>query len=275
MPECLLWTSLWQPAATVPWRSTSRKTGAPSKPRGARTCSCFRPIPPKISAICVKWPSRLRPGRLPADRSPSRRNSACNGTIGRRVAYHLLSRSAMRSMHLAFPVAAIGLCLTACDVVDWGGMERFSRDFHYSYALASDGRISVETFNGGVEISGWDQNTVDISGTKYGPTQDAADDLKVNVDNSRDSVSIRVSRPSERRNNQGARFVIKIPRTAYIDRITTSNGEIRTTDGAGPARLRTSNGAIRVSGLRGSLDAVSSNGPVELLDVDGDVVAHT
>jgi len=174
------------------------------------------------------------------------------------------------------PVLAAGLLgLTACDVMDIGNFERFSRDFHYSYPLHAGGKLAVETFNGSVEISGWDQDTIDISGTKYGPTQEAADDLKVNIENSPDSVAIRVVRPIERRNNQGARFVIKIPRAALMDRITTSNGAIRTSDGSGPARLRTSNGQIQVTGLHGSLDAQTSNGAVELLDVEGDVVAHT
>jgi DUF4097 and DUF4098 domain-containing protein YvlB len=177
---------------------------------------------------------------------------------------------------LLLPALGAGLlCLTACDFTDLGEMDRFNRDFHYSYPLGANGKLSVETFNGSVEVSGWDQNTVDISGTKYGPTQRAADDLKVNIDNSRDAVSIRVLRPSERRNNQGARFVIKVPRSALLDRITTSNGAIRTTGGSGPVRFRTSNGPIHVAGLRGSLDAQTSNGAVELLDVDGDVVAHT
>lgn len=178
---------------------------------------------------------------------------------------------------LLFPalfLAAALLCLTACDV-DLGSFERFTRDFHNSYPLKSDGRLSVESFNGSVEISGWDQDTVDISGTKYGPSQDAADSLKVEIDNSPDAVSIRVIRPSDRRSNLGARFVIKIPRAARLDRITTSNGAIRTEDGTGPARLRTSNSSIRVLDLRGGLDAQTSNGSVELTGVDGDVTAHT
>ena len=181
----------------------------------------------------------------------------------------------MRPKFLLPALAAGLLCLTACDVVDLGSFERFSRDFHSSYPLHSAGKLAIETFNGSVEISGWDQDTIDISGTKYGPTQEAADDLKVNIENTPDAVTIRVVRPIERRNNQGARFVIKIPRAAMLDRITTSNGAIRTTDGSGPARLRTSNGQVHVSGLHGSLDAQTSNGAVELMDVDGDVVAHT
>jgi DUF4097 and DUF4098 domain-containing protein YvlB len=175
---------------------------------------------------------------------------------------------------LAPAVAAAVLSLAGCDM-DFGPSERFSRDFHNSYPLKAGGRVSVETFNGSVEISGWDQETVDISGTKYGPTQEEADALKVNIDNTPDAVSIRVVRPSERRNNLGARLAIKIPRGAVLDRITASNGAIRTRDGSGPARLKTSNGQIRVESLRGSLEAQTSNGSVELADIAGDATVHS
>ena len=181
----------------------------------------------------------------------------------------------MRAKLLLPILAAALLGLAACDFEDFGGFDRYRQDFHYTYPLKSGGRLLVETFNGSVEVSGWDQETVDISGAKYAATQEAADALKVAIDNSPDSVSIRVTRPSDRRGSMGARFVIKIPRAAYVDRIFTSNGAIRTEDGSGPARLRTSNGEIRVQALRGSLDAQTSNGAVELIDVEGDAKAHT
>jgi DUF4097 and DUF4098 domain-containing protein YvlB len=173
-----------------------------------------------------------------------------------------------------FAVVAALLSLSACDV-EFGDMGRFSHDFHYSFPLQAHGRVSVETFDGSVEISGWDQETVDISGTKYGPTQEIADNLAINVDHTADSVSVRAVRPAERRGNMGARFVVKIPRGAGLERITSSNGTIRTIDGAGPARLRTSNGSIHVEALRGSLDAQTSNGAVELTDVDGEATVRT
>ena len=174
------------------------------------------------------------------------------------------------------PLLAAGLFgLTGCDFTDLADHERFSRDFHFTYPLNATGRLSLETFNGSIEVSGWDQNTIDISGTKYGPSQQEADDLPVSIDHTAEAVSIRVVRPSIRRNHQGARFVIKLPRTALMDRLTTSNGAIRTIDGAGPARLKTSNGAIRVEHLQGRLDVQTSNGSVELVDIDGDVTAHT
>jgi DUF4097 and DUF4098 domain-containing protein YvlB len=176
----------------------------------------------------------------------------------------------MRPKLLLAAVAAASLLLAGCDFEDFGDVTRYQRDFHASYPLKAGGRLSVETFNGSIEITGWDENTVDISGVKYGPTQESADSLRIDMDNTPDSVSIRAVRPSDRRSNQGARFTIRIPRSAVLDRIATSNGAIRTMDGAGPARLRTSNGQIRVQNLKGSLDAQTSNGSVELSDIDGD-----
>ena len=97
---------------------------------------------------------------------------------------------------LILPAIAAGLVVLAgCDFEDLGGgFERYHEDFHYNYPLKSGGRLTVEGFNGSIEISAWDQNTVDISGTKYGPTQEAADDLEVSVDHSAGGVGIRRAR---------------------------------------------------------------------------------
>jgi hypothetical protein len=174
-------------------------------------------------------------------------------------------------------VAAAALSLAACDVDFTFAAGRYIHDFHYTYPLDPGGRLSVETFNGAVEIVAWDQNTVEISGTKHGPTQWEADNLPVAIDHSPASISIRVERPSSRRGNLGAQFVIQVPRSTVLDRLTTSNGAIRVTGGTGPTRLRTSNGSIRVNALGGSLEATTSNGPItaELARVDGPVRAET
>lgn len=179
---------------------------------------------------------------------------------------------------LTIPLIAAALfCLAACDIEDFASTSRYDRDFHYSYPMKPDGRLEVESFNGSIEISGWDQPTVDISGTKYGPTQDSVDALRVDVSNTPERVYVRIVRPSDRRGNQGARLTIKVPRTAVLDRVNTSNGHIRTVDGAGPARLHTSNGAIHVEDLRGPLTVETSNGALDLsfTDLSGDLRANT
>jgi len=181
----------------------------------------------------------------------------------------------MRAL-LVTPMLAAALTLAGCDIDDFdGGWQHYNRDFHYSYACAPGSRVSIETFNGSVEVTSWGENTIEIDGTKYGPTQAAADSLRIDIDRSADSVAIRAVRPVERRNNQGARFVIKAPRTVVLERITASNGAIHTEDGVGPSHFRTSNGSVRAERLRGRLDAETSNGRIELADVEGDAQLRT
>jgi len=166
------------------------------------------------------------------------------------------------------------LLLAGCDWEDFGSSDRYSADFHYNYPLKPGGRVSLDNFNGSVEIAGWDQETVDVSGAKYGATPEARDAVKIEVTPAPDSVTIRTIRPSDRR-NVGARFVLRVPRRALLDRIVTSNGSLRLNDVNGPARLKTSNGSLKVFHLAGNLDAGTSNGTVEVEDVKGDCTVRT
>jgi DUF4097 and DUF4098 domain-containing protein YvlB len=181
----------------------------------------------------------------------------------------------MRAKFILPALAAGLIVLAGCDIEDMGGFERYHEDFHYSYPLKAGGRLTVEGFNGSVDISTWDQETVDISGTKYTRSQMDTHDLRIEVDHSPDSVSVRAIRSSTRRGNYGATFAIKVPRGVVLEHVTTSNGAIRASDGAGPARLKTSNGHVEVRRLKGTLNAETSNGAVELQDIDGAVEVHT
>ena len=89
-------------------------------------------------------------------------------------------------------IAAVALVFTGCDDWgDWGDSNRFKEDFHHSYALKPGGRISLENSNGSVEIIGWDQDTVDITGQKYASTEAVLRSLKIDIVASADSIRIR------------------------------------------------------------------------------------
>ena len=177
---------------------------------------------------------------------------------------------------LRIPFLAVALlALAGCEFEDWGAVERRSQDFHFNYPLKSGSRLSVESFNGSIEISGWDQETVDISGTKYAGSDDLLAALKIDIQNSADSVYIRAVRPSSYRGNVGAKFVIKVPRNCQLDRVVSSNGPVRTIDVGGPARLKTSNGPIRAQNVGGTLDAQTSNGSIEANNISGSAYLHT
>ncbi len=167
------------------------------------------------------------------------------------------------------------LGLVGCDLEGLAGMARVEEEFHESHAMEPGGRISVESLNGAVEIQGWDQDEVDISGRKYAASQEMLDALDVDIVASDDSVRIRVIEPSGRRGNRGASFTIRVPREIEIELVETSNGRVRMEDVDGNARLRTSNGGVRISNVTGDIEARSSNGPIELAQYSGSANLRT
>ena len=159
----------------------------------------------------------------------------------------------------------------------WAGdSNRFKEDFHYGFPQSAGGRLDLENFNGSVEILGWDQNTVDISGTKYAEDESMLRALRIEATQSGNTVTVRTMRPEPRRWNGGARYLIRVPRRTELTRIHSSNGSLRVEDVEGPvADLTTSNGRIQLRNVKARVEARTSNGSVDVQTVEGGVNIRT
>jgi DUF4097 and DUF4098 domain-containing protein YvlB len=151
---------------------------------------------------------------------------------------------------------------------------RVQAEYHQSYPMQPGSRITVDNQNGSIEITGWDQNTLDISATRYAETQQALDQLKIDVATSADGIHIRTLAPQDL-GNVGVKYTIKVPRRAELAEIRSTNGAIRVNDVEGSASLHTSNGSVHASKARGKLQIGTSNGAVEVRDIEGDTDVHT
>src|SRR5215468_4294203 len=98
---------------------------------------------------------------------------------------------------LALPLAVF---LTGCDIEDLAfDSTRYKEDFHGNFALKSGGRLEIENFNGSIEITGWDKDSVEVTATKYAPTEDLLRNLKIEVNAQGETVRIRTVRPTDYR----------------------------------------------------------------------------
>lgn len=181
----------------------------------------------------------------------------------------------MRKHFLALALFSILPFQIACDFEDFGSSDRFREDFQYSYRLKPGGSLTLENFNGSVEILSWEKDSVQVTGAKYASTESQMHALKIDAASTPDSLAIRTIRPSDRHGNSGAKYVLRVPRQVQLSRITSSNGSIRVEDIQGSARLETSNGSVRFRKLSGRLDVRTSNGSVEGSGVDGDANVRT
>jgi DUF4097 and DUF4098 domain-containing protein YvlB len=178
---------------------------------------------------------------------------------------------------LAFiPVLALAGATVGCDDFDMDmGGARVEAPFHYSYDVNPGAHFELETFNGNVEIRSWDQNKVDISGTKFANSAALRDAIRIDTHATPDSVTIRTVRPSEHHGNMGAKFIVRVPHAMALDRIVNSNGGIRVENVAGPVHASTSNGGVTLSQIQGAVNADTSNGGIDLTDVTGNATLET
>ncbi|HLJ46509.1 MAG TPA: DUF4097 family beta strand repeat-containing protein [Bryobacteraceae bacterium] len=168
------------------------------------------------------------------------------------------------------------LLLTSCvDFEDWADSDRYKDDFHYAYAFAPGGSLSVDNQNGSIEITSWEQDSIEINGTKYASSKALLDDLKVDINHDSGHVRIRTLRPDWTHGNSGVRYAIRVPRRIQIDDVGSTNGSIRLEMTEGNARLHTTNGGIRVLEVKGEVTARTTNGRIQANRIEGNVAAHS
>lgn len=172
-------------------------------------------------------------------------------------------------------LATTGLAGCDIDPTEWGDSNRYKEDFSYTYKLDPGGRLFLESFNGSVEIMGWDKDSVEVTGTKYAARRENMENLKIDAVSEPSYLRLRAIRPVERNCNCGAKFVLRVPKKITIERVETSNGAIRAESLIGPARLKTSNGSLRLWSLSGDIEATTSNGPIEVTEFSGAAILKT
>lgn len=179
---------------------------------------------------------------------------------------------------ILFAFAPVALLFTSCDIDDagsWGSSDRFKEDFHLSYAMKPGGTLSIENFNGSIEIMSWEKDEVDVNGVKYAGSEDLLRQIKVEGEQQGNVLKLRTTRPEPRRGNCGAKYILRVPKKMLLNGIVSSNGSIRVESIVGDARLQSSNGSIRVRGLEGKLEAKTSNAGIEASSIHGDFMGRT
>lgn len=179
----------------------------------------------------------------------------------------------MNRMWLGAAVIA-GFVLSSCD--DFGDFERAKEDFHYSYPFQAGGHLDLSNTNGSVDITGWDRNSIDVSGTKYASSDSRLKDIRIKVDVSGNSASVKTESPgSVLHGHYGVHYTIRIPRETTLGRLQTTNGSFSVEDLQGGGHLESTNGRITMSRDSGDYSVETTNGSIQLEECTGIERAET
>jgi DUF4097 and DUF4098 domain-containing protein YvlB len=170
--------------------------------------------------------------------------------------------------------ACLGLLVTASSGARTQTNEQLTEEFHQSYPLSADGRVSLENINGSVRISAWDRNEVKVDAVKRAYTRERLTEAKIEVTTNAGSVYIKTEYPDRNQNftddNEGRRnnpatveYTLTVPRGARLDSIELINGGLDITGVAGDVRASSINGRVTARGLIGEARLSTINGRLE------------
>jgi len=140
-------------------------------------------------------------------------------------------------------------------------------EFHKSYTISADGRVSLRNLNGPVTITAWDKNEVQLDAVKTGESKERLDEAKIQVTAGSSTIDIRTQYPVENHNYHGATvgYTLHVPRKVRLDKIELVNGPIQI-DGV--------QGGVQASSVNGAVEARNTMGEMNLHSVNGRVIAE-
>jgi hypothetical protein len=147
-------------------------------------------------------------------------------------------------------------------------------EFHQTYPMSANGRLSLENINGGVRIAVWDQNEVKVDAVKRASRKERLAEAKIEINSTGDSVRIRTDYPDRDQtftNEEGRRYnnpasvdySLTIPRQARIDAVELINGSLDIDGAIGDVKASSINGRVTARSLTGDVKLSTVNGSLE------------
>lgn len=172
-------------------------------------------------------------------------------------------RAVYRATSVVGALCALSILATQAHASEKG--TRLTQEFHHTYSLAAQGRVSLDNINGPVHISSWDRNEVKVDAVKHADSQEQLDEARIEVQADSNAISIQTKYPEHsdyRSGNNPAwvEYTLTVPRNAPLDEIKLINGSLE---------ISGISGEVRASCINGTLSAKELTGPMKLSTING------
>jgi len=181
--------------------------------------------------------------------------------------------------HYPALVVIFGALASAACVVNLNGEDVLVRE-QKRFTLSGDADLTLDTFDGSIQLRSWDRNEVLVEIEKRGPSREEAAALEVRATQDGNRIRVEAPKPRIERervvlgtfNSPSVSLIVSVPRrlTAVA---RTGDGSITAEDLSGRIELRTGDGSIRGDRIEGNLTAHTGDGSLTITDVSGRVAA--
>ncbi len=172
-------------------------------------------------------------------------------------------------------VAGCAVALSACEVNL--NTEGLTTKETKTFTVTGQPDLTVETFDGSIEIHSWDRNEVEVEIEKRAMEQSLIDQMRVEAEQQGDRIVLRVTGPSayESRGitvgvhiSPAARLRVAVPRKLMLQ-ARTEDGSIRVENIEGKVVLRTGDGSVTTDRLAGEIEIRTGDGAIRMEKSEG------
>ncbi|HEY0081769.1 MAG TPA: DUF4097 family beta strand repeat-containing protein [Pyrinomonadaceae bacterium] len=147
-------------------------------------------------------------------------------------------------------------------------------EFHQSYPLSAQGRVTLKNISGAVRITAWDRAEVRVDAVKRGETREQLEEARITVNAGADSLHIETRYPENsfrhdagdrrRRNAASVDYTLSVPRGARLESIELISGQLD---------IENVTGGVNASCISGRFTARNLAGDAKLSNVSGSLEA--
>jgi DUF4097 and DUF4098 domain-containing protein YvlB len=120
-------------------------------------------------------------------------------------------------------------------------------EFHKTVAMDATGTLSLKNINGGVKITAWERNEIQIDAVKTASSEAKLHEARIEVVGSGHSVDVQTKYPDHTNNNPATvEYTIRVPRGARLFTVETVNGDIKVDGPQGLIKTKSVNGKVEV-----------------------------
>jgi DUF4097 and DUF4098 domain-containing protein YvlB len=145
-----------------------------------------------------------------------------------------------------------------------------AQDFQKTYRIGAGGQIRIGNVSGDVVVTGYDGDSIVVTGTKKGRDRDQ---VEVEDRSGTTNVDIGVRYPKHCNCDASIRFDVQVPRSIKydFDHISSVSGDVKVTGVTGRLNASAVSGDVHIIDVSGSVSAsaVSGDVKVEITRLDG------
>jgi hypothetical protein len=156
-----------------------------------------------------------------------------------------------------------------------GGGERDNRATSQeskTFTVSGSPRVNVSTFDGAVQVHGWDKSEVMYTATKRGDEEEGLKQIAIQTEQTASSISVIATSDNER--SGSVQFEVWVPRQSSVH-VSSDDGALKLDGVSGDITLRTGDGSIEVNDGAGVVQLNTGDGHIQVMKFDGQLDART